>query len=188
MSLNSGSLLYALALTVAAATAPAATAATPADPFLAQLAGEWTLTGTVRGKPVQYHGSGRWLLRQGWLCLSLHDLSPAPGYQARVYFGHDAKADDYVVHWLDQFGAAGARVVGSGKRSGQTLVFTFLYAEGAFRDTLVLAADGNSGSLLLESQDKDGGWATFASYRLSRVAHAAPSAAPSAGSAPPARQ
>jgi len=63
-------------------------------------------------------------------------------------------------------------------------VFIFLYPEGAFRDTLVLAADGNSGSLLLESQDKDGGWSTFAAYRLSRVAHPAPSA----GSAPPAQQ
>jgi hypothetical protein len=188
MSPNSTSLLYSLLLTVAAATAPAAApAATPSDPFLAQLAGEWTLTGSVRGKPVHYHGSGRWLLRQGWLCLSLHDLSQAPGYQARVYFGHDSKADDYVVHWLDQFGAAGARVVGTGKRSGQTLVFTFLYPEGAFRDTLVLAAEGNSGSLLLESQDKDGGWSTFASYRMSRVAHTAPGA-PGVASAPPARQ
>jgi hypothetical protein len=42
------------------------------------------------------------------------------------------------------------------------------YAEGAFRDTFTLAADGSSGSLLIEAQEKDGGWSTFASYTLTR--------------------
>ena len=42
-------------------------------------------------------------------------------------------------------------------------------ASVAFRDTLALAADGASGSLLLESQQNDGSWSTFASYRLTRA-------------------
>jgi hypothetical protein len=82
--------------------------------------------------------------------------------------GFDPKGGDYIAHWLDQFGAAGARVVATGKRDGQTLVLLFPYTEGQFRDTLTLAADGSSGTLLLESQEKDGSWSTFASYTLTR--------------------
>jgi hypothetical protein len=48
------------------------------------------------------------------------------------------------------------------------LVLLFPYAEGAFRDTFTLAADGSSGTLLLESQQPDGHWSTFADYRLAR--------------------
>jgi hypothetical protein len=48
-------------------------------------------------------------------------------------------------------------------------VLLFPYEEGAFRDTLTLANDGRSGSLLIESQEKDGHWLQFASYTLTRV-------------------
>jgi hypothetical protein len=159
-----GTLLLAL---LAAAPAPAAPAAT--DAFLARLVGDWDLTGAVRGRAVHQHAAGRWVLGGGWLRLALTDLARPPGYQASVYFGFDAKAGDYIVHWLDPFGAPGARVVGSGHRDGGTLVIVFPYAEGAFRDTLALTADAASGTLLLESQGKDGTWSTFASYALKRV-------------------
>jgi hypothetical protein len=165
-------LLVALMLPAAPRAAPRSA---PPDPFLAQLAGAWDLVGTVQGKPVHTRGTGRWVLRGGWLCLSLSDRSAPPGYEASVYFGYDDHAHDYIAHWLDQFGAAGARVVATGRRDGQTLVLVFPYPEGAFRDTLELAADGNSGSLLLESQEKDGSWTTFASYHMRR-AHRAPAA------------
>jgi hypothetical protein len=46
------------------------------------------------------------------------DLSRPSKYQADVYLGFDAKAGDYIAHWLDQFGAAGARVVASGGLRG----------------------------------------------------------------------
>jgi len=157
-----------LALLVACA---ASAAASPApDPFLARLVGDWDLTGTIRGQDVHQHAACRWVLRGGWLRLALTDLAKPPGYEASVFFAHDPKAGDYVVHWLDQFGAAGARVVGGGHREGATLVFSFPYAEGAFRDTLTLSADGRSGTLLIEAQGKDGTWSTFASYRMARGA------------------
>jgi Protein of unknown function (DUF1579) len=173
------SLSQAVVLLLALLSPAALTAAPVAahDPFLAQLAGDWQLTGTVRGKAVRYRGTGAWLLEGGWLCLALTDQAQPPAYQARVYLGFDPKADDYIAHWLDQFGAAGARIVGSGRRHGQTLVLGFPYADGAFRDTLTLAADGNSGSLLIESAARDGHWSTFASYQLVRL-RATPAAAP----------
>lgn len=141
--------------------------------WLAQLAGRWDMSGTVRGKPAQYRATGRWVLGAGWLELHLTDRAGATGYEARVFIGYDAGAQQYIAHWLDRFGAAGARVVATGERHEDTLQLNFPYAEGAFRDTLTLAADGNSGTLLLESRAPDGAWSSFARYRLRRLAPAA---------------
>jgi hypothetical protein len=146
--------------------------------WLAQLAGLWDMRGTVQGTPAHYRAAGRWVLADGWLELHLTERAGAAGYEARVFIGYDAKAQQYIAHWLDRFGAAGARVVATGERHADTLELDFPYAEGAFRDTLTLAADGNSGTLLLESQAPDGAWSTFARYRLRRLAPVA--AAPAA--------
>jgi hypothetical protein len=160
-----------LVLCAAPAALPAPAPPHPRDVFLAQLAGSWDFAGTLGGKPVRYRGKGRWVLQHGWLRLNLTDVN-AGGYEASVYLGFDAKADDYVAHWLDRFGAAGARVVATGRREGRTLVLLFPYPEGAFRDTLTLAADGKAGALLIEAQQKDGSWSTFASYTLRRLGNA----------------
>ncbi len=138
------------------------------DPFLAQLAGHWALVGQVLGKPVVYRGEATWVLSGGWLRLALLDRARPPGYQADVFLGFDANAGDYVAHWLDQFGAAGARVVATGHRDGLTLVLLFPYEGSPFRDTLTLSTDGKNASLLLEAQKPDGSWSTFASYTLTR--------------------
>lgn len=153
---------------------PAAAAAPAPEPthLLATLAGDWDLAGTVLGKPAHYRARGRWVLHGRWLEFSMVDLATPPGYEARVFIGYDAKAGDYVAHWLDRFGAAGARVTATGSGQDGTLVLLFPYAEGAFRDTLSLAPDGASGSLLLEAQKADGSWSTFASYQMKRRAPA----------------
>ncbi len=78
-----------------------------------------------------------------------------------------------MAHWLDQFGAAGARVVATGHRDGQQLVLTFPYPEGAFRDTFSIEPGGERGTLLLEAQQPDGRWSQFARYELRRRAGAA---------------
>ena len=108
------------------------------------------------------------MLADAWLRLALVDVGQPPAYVADLYLGCDEKAGDYIVHWLDQFGAAGARVVATGHRTGQTLVFSFPYEGAAFRDTLTLAADGATGSLLIEARQADGSWSTFASYAFTR--------------------
>jgi hypothetical protein len=152
-------------VTVAAADVPTVP---ERDAFLEQLAGDWALTGHVRDKPVRYRGRAEWVLEDGWLRLSLVDAAIPPSYAAHVYLSFDAKAGEYVAHWLDRFGAAGARVVGLGHRVDQTLVLIFPYAESNFRDTLTLTADGASGSLQLESKNAAGEWSTFAAYAMKR--------------------
>jgi len=98
------------------------------------------------------------------------DLAAPPGYEADVYIGYDAKAHDFVAHWMDRFGAAGSRVVAQGERQGEKLVLTFPYSEGAFRDTFTWFAASDSWTLLLEAQGANGAWSTFASYTLTREA------------------
>jgi hypothetical protein len=162
--------LLALLVACVCAQAAAPPAAPAPDSYLARLAGHWDFTGTLLGKPVRYRGEGRWVLANGWLRLTLVDAASHPTYRADVYLGSDPKAGDYVAHWMDQFGGAGARVVASGRRDADKLVLIFPYAEGPFRDTFVLAGDGSGGTLLIESQEKDGHWSTFASYTLKRPA------------------
>jgi hypothetical protein len=146
---------------VQAADAPSADNA-----YLDALQGEWDMTGTLLGKPVKYHAKGERVLQGGFLRLHLVDLGAAPNYEAELFLGFDALAGDYVVHWLDRFGAAGSRVVATGKRIGETLVVQFPYAEGAFRNTYKFDPKSHSWSLIIESQAAGGAWSNFATYTL----------------------
>jgi hypothetical protein len=101
------------------------------------------------------------------------DTGSPPQYEADVFIGFDAEAHDYIAHWLDRFGAAGARVVARGTTTGEQLVLTFPYADGLFRDTLSWRPATRSWSLLLESGATDGAWKTFASYTLTRQSRGA---------------
>jgi hypothetical protein len=94
------------------------------------------------------------------------DAADVPAYEADLFLGFDAHAGDYIGHWLDRFGAAGARVVASGKRNGETLVIQFPYAEAAFKDTFVYDPNSHTWSLLIESQAPGGAWSNFARYTL----------------------
>jgi hypothetical protein len=162
------SALCAVALFVAtgAQAAVAADAPSADNAYLDGLQGEWQMTGTLLGKPVKYHARGERVLQGGFLRLHMIDLGAAPNYEAELFLGFDALAGDYVVHWLDRFGAAGARVVATGKRTGKTLVVLFPYAEGAFRNTYEFDPKSGSWSLIIESQAAGGAWSNFATYTL----------------------
>jgi hypothetical protein len=139
--------------------------------YLDALQGDWDMTGTLRGKPVKYRARGERILQGGFLRLHMIDAADVPTYEADLFLGYDAHADDFIGHWLDRFGAAGARVVASGKRNAETLVIEFPYAEAAFRDTFVYDPNSRIWSLLIESQAPGGGWSNFAMYTLVHAAH-----------------
>jgi len=136
--------------------------------YLEQLQGEWDMSGTLGGKAVHYHASGERVLQGGFVRLHMIDTDPTSRYEADVFIGFDSQRHDFIAHWLDRFGAAGARVVATGKRNDTQLVMIFPYASGAFRDTFTLQPD-SGWSLLLESQKPNGDWSTFASYTLARA-------------------
>jgi hypothetical protein len=159
------------AATVAFAVTPARQSTESADEmFLDALQGDWTMAGTLGGKPVRYLADGRRVLQDGFLRLHMSDVQTPSKYEADVFIGFDAKANDFIAHWLDRFGAAGARVVGRGERKGEQLVIVFPYTEGAFRDTFSWQPASRSWSLLLESQSAEG-WSTFATYTLTPRPH-----------------
>jgi hypothetical protein len=137
--------------------------------YLDALQGSWTVHGAVGKQPVTYSGRGQRVLNGEFLELHLLDTAQPPQYEADVFIGYDPKANDYIVHWLDRFGAGGARVVASGHREGDRLVVTFPYAEGDFRDTFTHDAVNGSWTLLLESKQKSGSWSTFANFALQKV-------------------
>ena len=141
-------------------------ARSPDNAYLDGLQGDWDMAGTLLGKPVKYHARGQRVLHGGLLRLHMIDAAEVPTYEADLFLGYDAHAHDYIGHWLDRFGAAGARVVASGKRQGEMLVIQFPYADAAFKDTFVYDPNTNTWSLLIESQKPDGGWSQFATYTL----------------------
>jgi hypothetical protein len=143
-------------------------AATADEQYLDGLVGKWDMRGMLGGQPVRYRTDAARVLQGGFVRLHMIDATAPPQYEANLYLGFDTQAGDYVGHWLDRFGAAGARVVATGRREGEVLVIVFPYAEGMFRDTFTRHPDRGTWSLLLESQEKDGSWSTFASYELTR--------------------
>lgn len=155
-----------LAMCGAERLADAKDARSPDNAYLDALRGDWDMTGALLGKPVKYHARGQRVLNGGFLLLHMIDAADPPTYEADLFLGYDPHADDYIGHWLDRFGAAGARVVASGKRQGKTLVIQFPYAEGPFKDTFVYDPTTDTWSLLIESQKPGGEWANFARYTL----------------------
>ncbi len=157
-----------LGVTGTVATRAADVATSPDEAYLDALAGKWVMAGTLGGKPVRYFADGQRVLQGGFIELHMIDAGSPSQYEADVFIGFDAKAKDYIAHWLDRFGAPGARVVARGERQGRRLVLTFPYADGAFRDTFTWQPESKSWSLLLESQASNATWSTFASYTLIR--------------------
>jgi hypothetical protein len=141
-------------------------ARSPDETYLDSLQGTWVMEGTLGGKPVRYLADGQRVLNGAFVKLHMTDVGSPPRYEAEVFIGFDPKANDYIAHWLDRFGAAGARVVAQGERQGQRLILKFPYSDGAFRDTFTWHPDSGSWSLLLESQGDGGAWSTFAAYTL----------------------
>ena len=83
------------------------------------------MAGAVRGKAVYYRARGERVPQGGFLRLHMIEAAAVPMDEADVFLGFDRGTGDYVAHWLDRFGAAGARVVATGRRDGQRLVIVF---------------------------------------------------------------
>jgi hypothetical protein len=136
--------------------------------FLDNLVGDWDMVGDTRGRPTHYRVHAERILKGGWVQFHLADAAAPSQYEASIFFGSDEKQHDYVAHWLDLFGGPGARVTGSGSRTGQTLNLVFPYAEGAFRNAWTFDPRTRRWSVTIEAQEPDGSWSHFARYDISR--------------------
>jgi hypothetical protein len=109
--------LIGVALFIAAGalgTNAAGSARAPAEAYLDALQGTWVMEGTLGGRPVRYSADGQRVLRGAFVRLHMIDVASPPQYEAEIFIGFDPKANDYIAHWLDRFGAPGARVVARG--------------------------------------------------------------------------
>jgi hypothetical protein len=148
----------------------AAQTANPAtmEGLLDRLVGKWQMTGSVRGRPVTYTLDATRVLQGRFVELHMEDVNRPPAYEARVFLGVDSAGSRYIVHWLDRFGAAFSIPHATGHARGDTIVFTFPYPTGAFRDTFVYDPRGDRWYFRLESADSTGGWRLFADYHVQR--------------------
>jgi len=67
---------------------------------------------------------------------------------------------------LDSFGAKYSIPHGTGYIEKNTLVFTFPYEGGQFRDTLTFHPEAGYWTFVLESMQSDGSWKNFAKYKV----------------------
>jgi hypothetical protein len=126
------------------------------------------MQGTFGNKAIKYYAVGRRVLGSAWLQVHMIDAAKPSQYQADVFFGYDDKAGDFIVHWLDTSGAAGARVVATGHRDGERLVVVFPYAAGTLRDTFQRDTSRGTWTVLVESREQAGTWSAFGNFRLTR--------------------
>jgi hypothetical protein len=140
----------------------------PQRALLNRLQGSWLMTGTVRNKPVQYTAEGMWVLQNQFFCLHMKDSASSSSYEANLYIGIDSSKNQFVAHWLDVFGGAGARVVASGPISPDVIELVYPYAEGRFRNLFKYNLRKNEWTLVIESEDAIGHWSLFAQYIIRR--------------------
>ena len=159
--------LFCAAFAVAPAAAQQPTPASM-DSLLQKLVGNWRMAGMVRGRPAMYHLEATRVLQDRFVELHMQDAAVPPQYEARVFIGVDSASSRYLVHWLDSFGAAFSIPHAVGQAAGDTIQFTFAYADGPFRDTFVYDSRQDSWRFRLESGDSTGAWQLFADYLVQR--------------------
>lgn len=171
---RAGLLLLAALIAWTASVWPVTTlAGTPSskDSYLDGLKGSWIMQGVFANKTVKYDAVGTRVLGGTWLQIHIVDAEKSPKYRADVFIGYDPEADDFIVHWIDSSGAGGARGVATGHLDGERLVVVAPYTVGStLRDTFQRDRSGEGWTLLTDSQDKNGGWAPFGHFRLTRPA------------------
>lgn len=138
-----------------------------ADSLLQRLVGQWRMTGSVRGKPVAYTLDANRVLQGRFVELHMTDVSRPPQYEARVFIGADT-AGGYIAHWLDNTGASYSVPPATGEARGDTVLLTFPYPHGAFRDTFVYDRRADVWRFRLDAADSTGGWRLFAEYEVRR--------------------
>jgi hypothetical protein len=136
--------------------------------FLSHLQGEWQMKGTVMGKPVEYAADGVWVLHSQFLYFHMKDVAIPPRYEANLSIGIDSLKNQYVAHWLDVFGGAGARVVGFGPLSAEKIEIMYPYPAGRFRNLFNYNSQKDAWTLVIESEGEHGHWSLFAQYSIVR--------------------
>jgi hypothetical protein len=161
------SFVVIVSFALARVSAAQAAGAPPAAPLLEHLAGNWTMKGTVLGKPATYRLRAAWTLQHRFIELHMRDVAHTPpAYEARVFLGPDTLPGRVVAHWMDNTGAAFSVPPATGKAEGDSLTLDFPYPTGTFHDSFRYDRASNSWTVRLDAADGKGGWRRFAEYHV----------------------
>ena len=164
-------------LAILAIAAPAAAPAAPPpfqDALLDRMTGAWVMRGTIEGKETTHDLTVQWVL--GHLYLQIREVSREkdaagkPAYEAVVFVGWDAKANDYACEWLDNTGGGGltAQGIAHGTKSGDAIAFLFHGGDGSlFHTTFAYAAADGSWQWIMDGE-ANGKLEPFARLRVTR--------------------
>ena len=144
--------LVVLAFVAGAATSAAAAPVT--DGVLGRFVGDWTVSGTTRGKPAATAAQVRSEFGGAFVELHVKDPAGRSPYEARVFFG---QADDgaLVAHWLDATGGEMSRTLGRGQAAADRVDLVFAYPEGEMRNRLIYDRAHDRWRMLIEMGPKD---------------------------------
>ncbi len=143
------------------------------DELVDHMAGTWRLEGQVMGRDAHHDVQAEWVLGHQFLRIHEKTSANAPAseypYEAFWFIGYDSVSERYVAHLLDVFGGRFSETLGYGTRDGNSIRFVFEYPDGPFHTTYRWSPQQDTWQWLLEQEDKDGKWATFADLKLTRV-------------------
>jgi len=103
----------------------------PLGPFV----GDWTISGTTRGKAITTGAEVRPVFGGAFLEMHIKDPAGAAPYEARVFIGRNDKGR-LIVHWLDATGGETSQTVGMGDLTADGAKLGFPYPGNEFRDRL----------------------------------------------------
>ena len=143
------------------------------DSTLDKFVGEWTLQGTMQGKPTTHDVSVEWVLQHQYL--RIHETSRdlkadgTPAYEATVYIAWDDDTKEYALAWLDVYGSANEGSIGYAKSGGKSLAFLFTYRDGSkFHTTFTPGATADTWTWAMDNESKSGVIKPFARVTLTR--------------------
>jgi hypothetical protein len=142
------------------------------DALLDNMTGTWNLTGKVMGRNADHTVEAEWVLNHQFLRIHEKDRNPATTgavpYEAIVMVGYDNLSERYVAHWTDVYGGRFSETLGYGVRNGNDIRFVFEYPDGPFHTTFRWLPDTHQWTWLMETKNKSGQWAEFATLNLAR--------------------
>jgi hypothetical protein len=138
------------------------------DNLLDKLAGKWSLTGNMMGRELLQKCAGAWVFHHKFLRLDCKETKNPPvlgvRYESTMYIGCSSASQQYVAILVDIFGA-GANV-GLGRRTGNTVQFTWAYPDSAFENTFTWNADSGTWTSLLRQKNRSGKWESWGQKTL----------------------
>jgi hypothetical protein len=144
------------------------------DSLMDRMVGRWVLRGTIAGEATTHDVTVDWVLQHQYLRVHEvareRDAAGKPAYEADVYIGWDAQANQYVCAWLDVFGGISTQSIGRATRGGDAIPFVFTNRDdrGGFHTTMAYQRATDSWTWRMDNVAADGTESPFARVALTR--------------------